>query len=250
MVNPDLEVVIGHDLEDLSKKAADFVVRSIMERARSAPCVSIALSGGETPKRLYEHLTMEPLQKEIPWNQVHLFWGDERCVQPEDPKSNYRMAHQFLISRVPIPSKNVHRMPTELVDPQQAADQYESTLRTFFGSPPEEWPRFDLVLLGVGSDGHTASLFPGVSALKEKKRWVVSVYIQKLKVHRLTLTLPVFNHAAQIIFLVAGPEKAQILRGLSTRYQKQTPPPFRLIKPHRGKAVFFLDKSAASLLTR
>lgn len=243
-----IDVNIARDLEDLSEKAAEFIIRSVMDLMKSQEAVSIALSGGATPKFLYERLAIQSIQQKVPWNRVHLFWGDERCVPPDDPDSNYRMADATLISQVPIPMGNVHRMPGEKT-PQAAADEYEKTLRSIFG-PSLEWSRFDLALLGVGADGHTASLFPGSPALKEQKRWVVAPYVEKLKVHRLTLTPPVFNHAALVLFLISGREKAPIVRALLSPVPLQIFFPAQMIRPVQGRRLFFLDPSAASLLDR
>lgn len=248
MSSKRIEVVIADDLEVLSERAAGFVVRCIMDRAKVKDRVAIALSGGATPKGLYERFASEDFRHQIPWDQLHLFWGDERCVPPEDPESNYFLADKTLISRVPIPPENVHRMPGEQADPEKAADEYEQTLRDFFRPSPGEWPTFDLVLLGIGSDGHTASLFPGSLVLQEKKRWVVAPYVEKLKSYRLTLTLPVFNNAAHMIFLVAGTEKAQVMKELQVSSQTQARFPFQLIRPHDGRLVFFLDKASARFI--
>jgi len=248
MSSKRVEVVIADDLGSLNAKAAEFVVRSIIGRAKVRDRVAIALSGGTTPKGVYELLASEDFRCRIPWNQVHLFWGDERCVPPEDPESNYFLAYKTLISRVPIPTENVHRMPGEKADSEKAADEYEQTLRVFFRSSPGEWPAFDLVLLGIGADGHTASLFPGASVLQEKKRWVAAPYVEKLKSYRLTLTIPVFNHARQVIFFVAGEEKASIMKELFIADHAETRFPAGLIRPRHGKRVFFLDRPAARLI--
>jgi 6-phosphogluconolactonase len=248
MLRKRVGVVIADDLESLSEQAAECVVRCITARARVKARVAIALSGGTTPNGVYERLASEHSRRRIPWNQVHLFWGDERCVPPEDPGSNYSLAYRTLISRVPIPPENVHRMPGEKADPEKAADEYEHMLRGFFRSSPGAWPAFDLVLLGIGSDGHTASLFPGSSVLQEKRRWVAAPYIEKLKSHRLTLTLPVFNHARQVIFLAAGKEKARVIKESQATRHTQNSFPFQFIRPDNGKLVFFLDKAAARKL--
>lgn len=242
------EIIITRDLEELSQKAAEFIAGFITDLEKTKERIAIALSGGTTPKRLYERLAIGPFHKDIPWNQVHLFWGDERFVPPGHPDSNYRMVYEALISKVPIPSENVHRMPGEMAYPQAAADEYEENLHRFFGSSPEGWPRFDLVILGVGSDGHTASLFPGSEALKERRRWVAAPYVEKLNAYRLTLTLPVFNSADQVIFLVNGKEKARIVKELLAGYNTKTIFPVQMIKPRHGKPIFFLDRPSASLI--
>lgn len=241
------DIVVAHDLEDLCERAAERVARSITDRVQAMGRATIVLSGGTTPRRLYERLAMGTYRQAIPWGQVYLFWGDERCVPPDHTDSNYKMAYDTLISKVSIPKENIYRMPTERSDHQEAVLEYEKTLRTFFGLAGEGWPRFDLVLLGIGTDGHTASLFPGSPALAEKKRWVAAVYIEKLKVYRLTLTPPVFNHSAQVIFLVAGKEKAPMIKELFIADHRTNRFPFEEITPHEGKLIFLLDQAAASL---
>lgn len=241
------EVVVVSDLEDLCDKAAERVARFITDRVQARGRAAIVLSGGATPRRLYERLATGTYQKAIPWGQVYLFWGDERCVPPDHPDSNYKMAYDTLITKVPIPKENIHRMHAERSDLREAALEYEETLRTFFGLFGEGWPRFDLALLGMGADGHTASLFPGSPALAEKERWVAATYIEKLKVYRMTLTPPVFNHSAQVIFLVAGKEKAPVMKELFIADRRSKRFPFQEIRPHEGKLIFLLDQDAASL---
>jgi len=240
--------VIATDLEDLNRQAAEFVAKYVIHLAKAKDRVSIVLSGGETPRGLYQRLAEDHFGTAIPWRQVHLFWGDERWVSLQHKESNYRLAYEVLISRIPIPPENVHPMLKETNNLQKAADEYEKKLREFFGSLREGWPRFDLVILGVGTDGHTASLFPSLPVLKEKKRWVAALCVEKMKSYRLTLTLPVFNHAAQVIFLVAGREKAPVLKeGLGTDHPRVRFP-YQLIKPHRSQTIFFMDIAAASLM--
>jgi 6-phosphogluconolactonase len=243
-----MNLVIGRTLEEVSERAAEFIARFLAERAGIKPRITLVLSGGGTPRRLYARLASEPFRELIPWPRLHLFWGDERCVPPGDPASNYRMAEETLISRVPIPAENVHRMPAELGEPNRAADMYEAELRRFWNGTSADWPRFDLVLLGIGADGHTASLYPGSSTLDESTRWVAAPYIDRLKSHRLTLTLPVFNHADQVCFLAAGREKAPIIKAVTARDRGTAPFPFQLIQPHARQTVFFLDADAAGQL--
>jgi 6-phosphogluconolactonase len=169
---------------------------------------SVALAGGNTPRRVYELLATERFEHRVEWPQVDLFFGDERCVPPDHPDSNYAMAYEALISKVAIPAKNVHRIIGE-GKPGESATLYENQLRTFFAG--DSWPRFDLVLLGMGEDGHTASLFPGSDALSEKSKWVVPAKPPGSKHDRITLTVPVFNHAARVVFLVTGAGKAERL---------------------------------------
>lgn len=242
------EITVARDFEDLTEQASDLISQSITNQTRVRDRVTVVLSGGSTPRRLYERLARGDVVAKIPWGRVHLFWGDERCGPPEDPKSNYRMAYESLIRWIPIPPENIHRMPFDLPDPERAAEEYEASLRRFFGPSEGEWPRFDVVLLGVGPDGHTASLFPNSPVLGERKRWVAAVYVEKLKNHRLTLTVPVFNHAAQVIFLVAGKEKARVMKTLRPAEPKRVRFPYQLIRPHTGRLTFLLDREAAGSL--
>ena len=202
---------------------------------------TMALSGGSTPKALFALLVDQP----IDWAHVHVFWGDERCVPPDHADSNYRMAHEALLSKVALPAQNVHRMRGE-IDPAQAARAYEAELRHIFGSI--EWPRFDLILLGLGTDAHTASLFPNTSAIHEATHWVVGHFVEKLQTHRLTLTPPVINHAKQIIFLVAGTDKAAALRSVFEGPRDVDQFPAQVIEPLTGRVTWLIDEAAAVTL--
>ena len=202
---------------------------------------TVALSGGSTPKALFALLVDQP----IDWAHVHVFWGDERCVPPDHADSNYRMAHEALLSKVALPAQNVHRMRGE-IDPAQAARAYEAELRHVFGSI--EWPRFDLILLGLGTDAHTASLFPNTSAIHEATHWVVGHFVEKLQTHRLTLTPPVINHAKQIIFLVAGTDKAAALRSVFEGPRDVDQFPAQVIEPLTGRVTWLIDEAAAVTL--
>jgi 6-phosphogluconolactonase len=208
---------------------------------------NVALSGGSTPTRLYAILAREPYAEEVPWERVHVFWGDERSVAPDHPESNYGAARDALLAHVPLPAANVHRIRGEL-DPEEAAHGYERELRSHFGLEERsfEAPRFDLVLLGMGSDGHTASLFPDSDALAETRRLAVASWIEKLKAERITLTRPVFDGAALILFLVTGEEKAEIMRAVL-----EGPPgryPAQLIHPASGELRWIIDHAASRLL--
>ena len=207
----DREIIVCRDLAELSRKAAEdfceFANQDYVISDRSA----VALCGGSTPKSLYSLLATPKYRRQVPWSEVHFFWGDERCVPPDHPDSNYRMAQELLLSKIKIPSRNIHRMAGEK-DPQIAAADYENDLREFFHLSPDELPTFNIVLLGLGEDGHTASLFPGSAAASETERLVVAARIDKLNQYRLTLTLPVLNHAERVIFLVDGKSKAAIVK--------------------------------------
>jgi len=215
--------------------------------ARSEPG---SLSGGSTPRALYGLLAEPPFRETIDWPRVHLFWGDERFVPPDHPDNNYRAALEALVRRVPIPTENVHRIPTEATEPEAAAAQYEDTLRRFFAAPEGEVPRFDLVLLGLGPDGHTASLFPGSPALEEDSHLVVATYVPNLAAWRITLTLPVLLCARHVIFLVSGPDKAAVLRDVLDGPHDPQRLPAQLVRPQDGDLTWLVDEAAASLLRR
>ncbi|HEY2972503.1 MAG TPA: 6-phosphogluconolactonase [Pyrinomonadaceae bacterium] len=206
---------------------------------------SVALAGGNTPRRVYELLATERFEHRVEWPQVDLFFGDERCVPPDHPDSNYAMAYETLISKVAIPAKNVHRIIGE-GKPGESATLYENQLRTFFAGA--SWPRFDLVLLGMGEDGHTASLFPGSDALSEKSKWVVPAKPPGSKHDRITLTVPVFNHAARVVFLVTGAGKAERLAQVLRPQPGSDPLPAQVIQPVAGSLEWLVDSAAASLL--
>jgi 6-phosphogluconolactonase len=213
---------------------------AISERRR----FSVVLSGGETPRRLYEILATPPFQARICWGDVHVFWSDERCVPPDDPRSNARMARQALLDHVPIPPENIHPIHCE-TSPQQAALSYEQELRDFFGSQP---PIFDLVLLGLGENGHTASLFPNTPVLKEQQRWVVEVYVAELEMYRVTLTAPLINQARQVVFLVCGSEKASVLQDVLEGAYQPNDLPAQLIRPNGAHPIWLVDKAASRKL--
>jgi 6-phosphogluconolactonase len=244
----DNEIVVCRDRDDLGRKAADLFLEEAERAIAARGCFSVALSGGATPRALYQRLAGLPFSEKIPWAKVHLFWGDERAVPPDHPDSNYRMAYETLIAHVPIPPENVHRMPAEKENLQTAAEEYEETLRRFFKLSKGEWPSFDLILLGVGPDGHVASLFPGSPALEEKKRWVIAVYVERLKSSRLTLTLPVLNRGREILFLAAGKEKAETIRDILSDHSPRTDLPARRVQPDNGGKIFLLDQEAAGLI--
>jgi 6-phosphogluconolactonase len=209
---------------------------------------TVALSGGSTPKALYSLLATSGL-KRLAWDRMCFFWGDERHVPPDDPESNYRMVLESLLSKVPVPAANIFRVPAENPDASRAAEAYQRTLQDFFHPPPGQFPRFDLILLGMGPDGHTASLFPGTRALQEKSRLVVANWVEKFKTDRITLTLPVLNHGAVVLFLVSGADKAPALREVLEGNQPGELYPSKLIRPLDGELIWLADKAAAAELS-
>ena len=238
--------ILCQNPSDLARRAAEEFVRLANLYVTENGRFSVVLSGGSTPKSLYTLLATPGFCNSIRWSQVYLFWGDERCVPLDHPDSNYRMAHEALISKVPIPKENIFRMKGER-SPQDAADEYEQELIKYFNLTEATLPCFDLILLGLGEDGHTASLFPGSIALTETKHLVTAPYVEHLKTHRLTLTLPVLNNSAFIFFLVAGINKAPVLREVLQSESDDNDFPAQKIKPQKGKLVWFVDKAAANL---
>ncbi len=243
--NPGVHVF--DDAAVVARAAADEFLRHAVFKAEAGGELSVALSGGSTPKRLFEILADEPYASTMPWSKIHFFWGDERCVPPDHPDSNFGAANATLLSRVPVPAVNVHRIQAEF-DPDEAAQGYESELRHYFLAGAGGLPRFDLVFLGMGADGHTASLFPRSAALEETERLAVANWVEKLDANRVTLTCPVFNNAAFIMILVAGEDKAEtlqaVLEGPGGRY------PAQLIRPGVGELHWLIDGAAGRLLQR
>jgi len=238
-------ILIFDNSEQLAEAAAERFVSDAQDAITRHGRFSVALAGGNTPKRVYELLASEPYVSRIDWSSVHLFFGDERCVPPDHADSNYRMVNESLISRVSIPPENVHCIAGE-GDPVISAHRYEEELRGFFAG--SSWPRFDLVLLGMGEDGHTASLFPGTSALNETKAWVVANWVEKFGAFRITLTAPAMNHAAHIVFLITGEAKARRLAEVLNVPAEPERLPVQLIDPVDGTLEWLVDKAAASLL--
>jgi 6-phosphogluconolactonase len=231
--------------EEVARAAADSFTDIALAAISAEGRFSVALAGGSTPKRTYQLLTSPSYRDRIDWSKVHIFFGDERCVPPTHPDSNYRMVAETMLSRLPIPEENVHRMIGE-GDAHANASLYESELQTFFDAAP--WPRFNLVLLGMGDDGHTASLFPESDALKENRAWVAANWVEKFKTYRITLTVPAINHAANIIFLVAGASKVERLREVLRGTRDPFRLPAQLIQPVAGSLVWLVDKVAAARL--
>lgn len=205
---------------------------------------TVALSGGSTPKKLFALLAEIP-STEIPWDRIFFFFGDERHVPPDHPDSNFRMANESLLLKIHAHPENVFRVQAEL-DAESAARNYEQQLIKFFSLRPGEFPIFDLIMLGMGPDGHTASLFPGSKALKEQQRLVVANWVEKFNTDRISFTYPVLNHAACVMFLVTGQDKAEAVRQVFT--QKKQGPPAGAVDPDDGRLLWFLDKDAASAL--
>lgn len=235
-------ILVCPDAVAVAHEAARRLARLAAEAASSHGRFSVAFSGGSTPETLYRLLADEPYRSQIPWSKVHLFWADERCVPPHHPGSNYRLAHEAWLSHVPIPAENVHRVPGEL-EAKAAARAYAAALSDYFCGPRT---RFDLVLLGLGRDGHTASLFPGSEALLETERPVAAVEAdyEGRPACRVTLTLPAINTARQVLFLVTGRDKAEIVRAVLEGPERGLPT--QRVRPVAGELAWLLDAEAAA----
>ncbi len=239
------EICIVENPQALARAAAHEFTNRAAAAVQQKGVFNVALAGGRTPEALYSLLADDvELRQKIPWRDSHFFWGDERPVPPDHPDSNFCMAHNALLSRVPVPTANLHRIKGELAPPQ-AATAYEQTLVDFFHLQPGTLPRFDLVLLGLGADGHTASLFPDTRALREQKRLAVANWVGKLKTERITLTAPVFNNAVCVIFLVSGSDKASARKAVLEGRHDPERLPAQLIRPHAGELIWIIDEAAA-----
>ncbi len=241
---PGAQVRVFEDIGSLSRAAMELTVSLSQKAVAAAGRSTIALSGGSTPKQFYTLLGSVPGRDAVQWPQVHFFWADERCVPMDNPESNFRLAYDSFLSGMPIPAENIHRIKGEL-GPSRAARAYEDDMRRFFGGAGV--PAFDIILLGVGQEGHTASLFPGSSALRETTRLALPVYLKRPKRDRVTLSLPVLNHAASVLFLASGSAKAEAVSailesGSAHRY------PAGLVQPLHGQVTWFLDREAAGKL--
>ncbi len=234
--------------EALAHQAAGYFLNRIREAVNARGCARIAISGGSTPKRTFELLATAPYREQIAWEQLEIYWVDERCVPPEDPDSNYRMTREALLDKVFIRTSQIFRIHGEL-EPQEAAVQYEADIRRSFGLKDGEMPVFDTVVLGMGPDGHTASLFPHTEALHEKLRIAVANHVLSQKeAWRVTLTSPVINQARDVFFLIQGADKAGPLKGVLLGAYNPEELPSQLIQPENGRITFLLDSAAAAFL--
>jgi 6-phosphogluconolactonase len=237
---------VYENLESLSHAAAGIFVQQARQAVEAHGRFSVALSGGHTPRRTYELLARPPFRDRVAWTQVHVFWGDERCVPPDHPRSNERMVRQALLDHVPVPPAQIHPIRC-IQSPQEAAEQYEALLQEFFRDQP---PSFDLIFLGLGEDGHTASLFPETPVLSEQERWVSDVHMVGQELDRVTLTAPLINQAALVTFLVAGIAKAGSLRAVLEGLSDPHRLPAQLIQPTQGELQWLVDQEASSLVSR
>ncbi|MDQ1591428.1 MAG: 6-phosphogluconolactonase [Pyrinomonadaceae bacterium] len=241
---PNLQIFA--DANEVAHAAARRFAELAREGVETNGRFSVALAGGSTPKRVYELLAGEEFGARLDWSGVHIFFGDERCVPPDHADSNYRMANEALLSRVALPEQNVHRMRGE-GDAVANARLYEDELRGYFGDTTA-WPEFDLIMLGMGDDGHTASLFPGTHALGVRTAWVTANWVEKFDTYRVTLTAPAINHARHVMFIVTGAGKAERLEEVIHGAPEPERLPSQLIQPRAGALAWFLDEAAAAKL--
>jgi len=242
------ELKVFDDVSALMRGAGDAIVSAAGHAVADHGRFSWALSGGSTPRDLYRLLASDEYRGRMPWNAIHFFWGDERHVPPDHPDSNFRMAREAMLDAVPVPPGNIHRVPAEEPDASRAAAEYEATLRSFFGLSEGEWPRFDLILLGLGKDGHTASLFPGGDAVNERERLVVAPWVEAQKTFRVTFTPLVLNHARRAMFLAAGDDKAEALRAVLEGAREPERYPAQVVEGSEGNVSWWVDRAAARLL--
>jgi len=244
------EVRILEDAAAIAKRAAEEFIKAANAAAKTKGSFSVALAGGSTPKALYALLAGDALRGQLPWDKMQLFFGDERHVEPTHPDSNFRMATEAMISKVPLKPEQVHRIKAENPDTAQAAREYEQDLRSHFHLADGEAPRFDLVLLGMGNEGHTLSLFPGTKALRDNGRLVVRNWVGKLLAERVTLTAPAVNSAALVMFMVAGADKALALKAVLEGPCEPEQLPAQLIDPKSGRLLWLVDATAGGILSR
>lgn len=245
--NTRARVSVFDDLDMLARAAANLLTQ-LQANDRPQEHFTIALSGGSTPRAFHSVLVAPPYRERIDWGSMQFFWGDERFVPPDDPESNYRMARETLLLKAPITADQVHRVPTERGDPAMVAELYEADIRREMNVLPGQLPRFDLILLGMGPDGHCASLFPHTDALYVRDRLVTANYVPKLDANRITMTVPVINNAAAVVFLVAGADKADALAAVLEGPHDPETYPSQLIAPEQGALHWLVDRAAAAKL--
>jgi len=241
-------VQIASDPESLARKAVQLFVSSALDAIRSHGRFLVAISGGQTPKRFFETLAASHDARSLAWEKIHVFWVDERYVPPDSPHSNYKLAADTFLGKINIPSGNVHRIPTDYEDITVAARAYEQTIREVFGLHDKEVPEFDLIVLGMGVDGHTGSLFPGSYATFDVNDLACAVYVLDDTLNRVTLTHPVLLSAKRLAVLVSGEEKAQTLKEVLTSEPDEVKYPIHVLWPALNKIIWLVDVDAASLV--
>lgn len=237
---------IAKDSVQLSTDLAEWIGNYINEVLTKKDRFTFVLSGGSTPKLLYTLLAAKPYNESIPWEKIHFFWGDERAVPYEDSRNNAKMAYDELLDKVGIKAENIHVMRTD-IGAEESAAEYEKTLKQYFDG---EETTFDFVLLGMGDDGHTLSLFPGTSVIHENDKWVTSFFLPAQDMYRITLTAPVVNHSAAVVFLAVGTGKAETLKHVLEGEFEPDTYPSQVINPTKGQLLWFIDEAAAADLKK
>lgn len=246
----DRTIKIFPDVVAISQYAATVFVDACQRAVKERGVFRVAVAGGSTPKTLYSLLVAEPFRSQLPFDKMQLFFGDDRHVPPDHPDSNYRMVSENFISKTPIKPEQVLRMKTELQDTEIAALEYEQILKTEFALKPGQLPRFDLMMLGMGNEGHTLSLFPATTALRDNGRLVVRTWVGKLYTERITCTAPVANNSAAVLFMIAGADKAPALKAVLEGPYEPDQLPTQYIKPENGRLIFLIDSAAGGMLSR
>ncbi|HJT58531.1 MAG TPA: 6-phosphogluconolactonase [Ktedonobacteraceae bacterium] len=241
-----MNIAIYPNIDVISQQAAQYIVRIATESIARQSRFTIALSGGTTPRKLYGLLGTEPYLSQIDWVLTHIFWSDERCVPPDNEESNYHMAHEVLLSKIPIPATQVHRMPAEMLNRNVASQEYADEMRQVFGT--DDIPHFDLIQLGMGPEGHTASLFPHQASLHEQQRLVMPVSVPKPPPDRLTFTPPLLNAARNVLFLLTGSDKAAALHAVLESPYNPDEYPAQIVRPSDGEVTWMVDTAAAQKL--
>lgn len=237
---------ISNDAKHLSENLASWISNCIQEVLKEQDQFTFVLSGGSTPKQLYALLAASPYKETIPWEKIHFFWGDERAVPFEDERNNARMCYDELLNKISVPEENIHVMRTD-IDPETSAVEYEKTLKEYFTDSAHT---FDFVLLGMGDDGHTLSLFPGKEVVHETEKWVTAFFLPAQDMYRITLTAPVVNAAKYVAFMAVGSGKAETLKSVLEGENNIDKFPSQIIKPLKGEVHWFVDEAAAALLEK
>jgi 6-phosphogluconolactonase len=252
---PEREIVqrdvrILTNLDAIARRAAQEFVQSATSAVSEKGSFAVALAGGSTPKALYSLLANDgAMRAQLPWDKMYFYFGDERSVGADHPDSNFRMATETMLSKVPVKPEQIFRIKGEYKETEKAAQEYEQALHTSFKIAEGQFPRFDLVLLGMGNEGHTASLFPGTKALHETKRLVVRNWVGKLYTNRITLTAPAINNAARVIFMITGADKALALKGVLEGPYEPEQLPAQMIQPSTGELLWLVDTIAGGMLS-
>ena len=244
-INPKNKIEVFDTQELLSRAATEFIIKLANESVLEHGNFSISLSGGSTPEQLFVLLASDEYKTRMPWANTFIFWGDERYVPLNDQRNNWYVARTLLLDKIDIPAANIFAIPVNLEPAAKAAQTYEQTMKNFFGN---ELPQFDLIMLGIGENAHTASLFPHTAVIHEQKEWVSALYVDEVKMYRITMTALLINNARNVLFLAAGQGKAEVLKTVLTASYNPDEYPAQLISPTQGNLYWFIDKKAASLL--